>query len=98
MVAVGGLAAGSFSSAIRPDRPPPSLGGSPTEEVIVIYPDNQTLRMLVQERHADLARDAFGTDTQETFLRAIRIRRRRRRAQLSPVRFRFRLRPARGGS
>lgn len=64
----------------------------------MIYPDNDTLRMLVQERHADLARDALPNDSRETVVSAIRIRRRRRRAQLSPVRFRLRLRPARGGS
>ena len=64
----------------------------------MIYPDNDTLRMLVQERHAQLARDALQPDSHESVLSAIRIRRRRRRAQPSPVRFRLRLRLARDGS
>ena len=40
-----------------------SLGGSPLRRFIVIYPDNDTLRMLVQERHAQLARDALQPDS-----------------------------------
>ncbi len=61
----------------------------------MIYPDSQTLRTLVKERHAQLARDAFRAETPEAVVRETRIRRRRRRAHLSWLR--FHLRPARGG-
>ena len=62
----------------------------------MIYPDSQTLRILVKERHAQLARDALCTDTPEAVVRESRIRRRRRRAHLSWLR--LHLRPARGGT
>jgi len=61
----------------------------------VIYPDSQTLRIFVEERHAQLVRDAFGKETPEAVVREIRSRRRRRRGHLSWLR--FHLRPARGG-
>jgi len=62
----------------------------------VISPDSQTLRILVKERHAQLARDAFRAETPEAVVTESLTRRRRRRAHLSW--FRLHLRPARGGS
>ena len=49
----------------------------------MIDPDVQTRRMLVRERHAQLARDAFRAEAPEGVVRETRIRRRRRRAHLS---------------
>ena len=61
----------------------------------MIYPDSQTLRILVKERHAQLARDALRTDAPEAAMTEGRIRRHTRRVRLS--RFWFHVRPARGG-
>jgi len=61
----------------------------------VIYPDSQTLRIFVKERHAQLARDALRTDAPEAVVRESRIRRRRHRERLSWLL--LHLRPARGG-
>lgn len=62
----------------------------------MIHRDSQALRVLVKERHAQLARDAFRAETPEAAATEIRIRRGRRRRHLSWLR--FHLRPARGGS
>jgi hypothetical protein len=61
----------------------------------VIHPDSQALRILVKERHAQLARDAFHADAPDAVVRESRIRRRRRRERLSWLL--LHLRPARGG-
>ena len=89
--------AGPHRRCIRPERPPPSLGGGLLSErrSTVLDPDVQARRMLVRERHAELARDAFRAEAPEGVVRETRIRRRRRRAHLSW--FRFHPRPARGG-
>ena len=60
----------------------------------MLDPDVQSRRMLVRERHAELARDAFRADAPEAVVTESRIRRRRRHADLSWLR--FHLRPARG--
>lgn len=59
----------------------------------MIHPDAQTLRTLVQERHAQLRSDALRVDQPEPVVSESPNRRRRRRAHFPA--FRIHLRPAR---
>ena len=59
----------------------------------MIHPDSQTLRTLVQERHAQLRSDALRLDEPEPVASSITARRRRRRVHLPA--FRIHLRSAR---
>ena len=62
----------------------------------MLSPDADARRMLVREHQAELAHDALRADEPWPEVMASRTRGRRRRLHLP--RFRFQVRPARGGS